>query len=95
VLKVVIGITYGVLIAALDQWLLFYRLALNRRRGIEPLTGIGKVFLLRYCIDLVAMFLFAYVTRHGLAIVAAGLSITIAVKVSLFIVYVRKGGRFD
>lgn len=94
-LQVVIGITYGLLIGLFGHWLLFRKIADNKRRRVDPLRGIGTVFLLRYLIDAVSLVLFALVTRNGPASIAAGISITVAIKVSLFMVYARKGGRLD
>lgn len=92
---VVIGITYGTLVGLLGNYLLFRKLAENKRNGVDPLKGIGAVFFLRYVIDAAALLLFSLVTKHAWAITAAAVSLTIAVKISLFIVYSRKGGRFD
>lgn len=94
-LLVVIGITYGTIIGIIDNALLFRHIDNNRRKGEELLKGVGGVFLVRYLLDAVALILFALVTRHALGIVAAALSITVAVKISLFIIYARKGGRID
>ncbi len=94
-IAVVIGITYGALVGLFGNWLLFRKLAENQRQGVEPLKGIGTVFFVRYGIDAVSLLVFAYVTKHAWAIVAAALSLTVAVKISLFMVYARKGGRFD
>lgn len=94
-LLVVIGITYGTALGLIGNWLLFRHIDMNRRKGIEPLKGIGVIFLFRYLIDGVGLSLFALITRHGLGIVAAAISITVAVKISLILVYTRKGGRID
>jgi hypothetical protein len=94
-LKVVIGITYGTTIGLLENKLLFWTLEENRRRGRELLHGIGKVFFLRYAIDALALFGFGFAVRDAWAIIAATMSVTIAVKISLFLVYTRKGGRFE
>jgi hypothetical protein len=95
VLLVVIGITYGALIGFFGNWLLFRHIANNRRRGEELLKGVGGVFVVRYLLDAVGIVLFWLVTRSAYGIVAAALSITVAVKISLFIIYARKGGRID
>lgn len=94
-LLVVIGITYGSALGLISHLLLFRHLEENRRKGQEPLKGVGGIFLFRYLIDLVGLVLFALVTRHGLGIVAAGISITLVVKISLLVTYARKGGRID
>lgn len=94
-LKVVIGITYGVIIGLLENKLLFWTMERNRRRGRDPLDGIGKVFLIRNVVDLVALFGFGFIVRDAWAIIAAALSVTVAVMISLFLVYRRKGGRFE
>lgn len=94
-LVVVIGITYGSMLGFIGQLLLYRHMEENRRNGQEPLKGIGGVFLTRFLVDVVGLILFALVTRHGLGIVAACLSVTIAVKISLFVTYARKGGRID
>lgn len=94
-LKVVIGITYGTIIGLFQNWLLFWVMDENRRRGRDSLNGVGKVFFLRYVIDAIALFGFGFAVRDVWAIIAATLSVTMAVKVSLFLVYTRKGGRFD
>ena len=94
-LLVVIGITYGALIGLLGNWLLFRRMAENRRNGEEPLKGIGGVFFIRYAIDAATLFVFALVVKDKWAIISAALSLTVAVKISLFMVYARKGGRFE
>lgn len=94
-LMVVIGITYGSLVGLFGNWLLFRRMELNRKNGVELLKGIGTVFFLRYAIDLVSLVIFCLLTGCGAGIVAAALSITVAVKISLFMVYCRKGGRFE
>lgn len=94
-LKVVIGITYGTTIGLLQNWFLFRAMAENKRRGRDSLDGVGKVFLLRYAIDAIALFGFGFAVRDAWAIISSTMSVTIAVKVSLFLVYTRKGGRFD
>jgi len=94
-LVVVIGITYGTILGLIDNLLLFRHIDNNRRKGEELLKGVGGVFLIRYLADAVSLIVFALVTRHALGIVAAALSITVAVKISLFIIYARKGGRID
>lgn len=94
-LMVVIGITYGTVIGAFSHLLTFRVIGWNKRRGAEPLKGIGAVFFIRYVLDAVALLLFALITRDGLGITAAALSITVAVKISLLIVYTRKGGKID
>lgn len=94
-LLVVTGITYGTLLGLFGNWLLFKHMENNRRKGKELLSGIGEVFLVRYLIDATALIAFAWITRDGYGIVAAALSITVAVKISLLIIYTRKGGRFD
>ncbi|HWI60416.1 MAG TPA: hypothetical protein VNT75_01115 [Symbiobacteriaceae bacterium] len=94
-LTVVIGITYGSVLGIIDNVLLFRHIANNRRKGEELLKGVGGVFLIRYLMDAISLIVFALVTRHALGIVAAALSITVAVKISLFIIYARKGGRID
>jgi lipid-A-disaccharide synthase-like uncharacterized protein len=90
---VVIGITYGTIIGVVGHVLLFRHIENNKRRGLESLKGVGMIFFLRYVLDAVAVLLYALVTRDGLGIVAAALSITVAVKISLIVVYTRKGGK--
>lgn len=92
---VVIGVTYGSLIGLIGNWLLFRKMEENRRAGMEPLKGIGAIFFLRYAVDLISLLVFWFLTHDGIGLVAAALSITVAVKVTLIIVYSRKGGRFD
>jgi hypothetical protein len=94
-LKVVIGITFGATIGLLENWFLFWTMERNRRRGHDPLQGIGKVFFLRNVVDTVALFGFGFVVRDAWAIIAAALSVLVAVMISLFLVYRRKGGRFE
>ncbi len=77
------------------NWLLFRKLAENRRIGVEPLKGVGAVFFIRYALDAASLFAFGYVTKHTWSIIAAAMSLTVAVKISLFMVYSRKGGKFD
>jgi len=93
-LAVVIAITYGSLIGLTGNWLLFRKMDDNRRSGKEPLRGVGLVFFIRYMIDALALFVYGYIVRDPWPIIAAGFSLTVAVKISLFIVYARKGGKF-
>lgn len=94
-LLVVIGITYGTSIGVLGNWLVFRKMAENSRAGVEPLKGVGAIFFLRYAMDAAFLFGFGYVVKDVWAIIAAAMSLTIAIKVSLLIVYTKKGGRFD
>jgi cephalosporin-C deacetylase-like acetyl esterase len=94
-LLVVIGITYGALIGLVGNWLLFHRMAENRRNREEPLKGIGAVFFIRYALDAASLLVFALVVKDKWAIISAAISLTVAVKVSLMMVYARKGGRFE
>lgn len=94
-LLVVIGITYGALLGYVGNWLVFWKMDQNKRLGAEPLKGIGAIFLARYVVDAIALFAFGYIVKDTWAIVGSGISVTVAVKVSLLIVYSRKGGRFD
>ncbi len=91
---VVIGITHGTVIGLIGNWLLFRKMDSNRNSGQEPLKGIGLVFFIRYMIDAFALFLFGYIVKDPWPIIAAGFSLTVAVKISLFIAYARKGGKF-
>lgn len=52
------------------------------------------VFFIRYIVDALALFIYGYIVKEPWPIIAAGLSLTLAVKISLFIVYARKGGKF-
>lgn len=92
---IIIGILYGSFFGLLGNWLMFRKLADNQRSGAEPLKGVGMIFFLRYMIDGISLLTFAFVVKDGLAITAAAISLTIVVKISLFVVYARKGGRFD
>lgn len=93
-LVVVLGVTYGAFIGWLGNHVLFRVMDHRREAGQEPLRGIGGVFFLRYVVDLLALVLFWFLTHDRYGLIAAALSITVAVKISLFIVYQRKGGRF-
>lgn len=93
-LVVVLGITYGSLVGWFGNYVLFYVMEERQKAGEETLKGVGAVFFLRYLVDLIALILFWVLTHDKYGLIAAALSITIAVKVSLFIVYQRKGGRF-
>lgn len=94
-LLAVIGIAYGSALGLFENWILFRKLAANRRAGVEILRGVGLIFFLRYILDAAALFAFGYLVKDKWAIIAAALSLTVAVKISLFIVYARKGGKFD
>lgn len=94
-LWVVIGVTYGAVIGWISNMVLFRRIKENHRAGREPLKGVGGIFLLRYLLDAVALLLFAFIVRDTWAIISSAVSLTIAVKISLFIAFARKGGRFD
>ncbi|MFB5084215.1 hypothetical protein H9Q17_08725, partial [Symbiobacterium thermophilum] len=48
-----------------------------------------------YLLDAAALVLFYLIVRSGYALMAAALSITVAVKASLLYVYARKGGKFE
>lgn len=92
---IIVGIVYGAICGQIGNLLLFRKLEQNRQAGVEPLRGIGLVFFLRYFLDAVCLVIFYLMTLDALALVAATLSVTVAVKISLFVVYTRKGGRFD
>lgn len=92
---IIVGIVYGAICGHIGNLLLFRKLEQNRQEGAEPLKGIGTVFFLRYLLDAVSLVIFYLMTLDALALVAAALSTTVAVKISLFVVYTRKGGRFD
>ncbi|HEY8347501.1 MAG TPA: hypothetical protein VIL07_09560 [Symbiobacteriaceae bacterium] len=94
-IAVVLGITYGAIVGLVSNWLLFRRIERNRRHGLDPLHQVGSIFLWRYLMDAVLLFLFAIVVRQPLAIVASAVSLTVAVKISLLRAYVRKGGRLE
>lgn len=92
---IIIGIVYGAIAGFVGNMLLFRKMENNRRDGVEPLRGIGGIFFMRYLIDGLALVLLYLVMKSAPALVAAALSVTVAVKISLFVVYTRKGGRFD
>ncbi len=92
---VVFGILYGGLVGYIGNLLLFRKMENNRQAGVEPLRGIGVIFFLRYLLDAVGLLLLYLITRNAVGLVAAALSITVAVKISLYVVFTRKGGRFD
>jgi len=92
---VTLGIVLGAGWGCLMNLLLFRKMANNRAAGVEPLRGIGLVFFVRYLLDAVALVILYLVIRSAAALVAAALSITVAVKVSLFTVFLRKGGKLE
>lgn len=92
---IAIGVLFGGAVGHVGNMLLFRKMENNRRDGVEPLRGIGGVFFLRYGLDGLGLVLLYLVMKSPAALVAAALSITVAVKISLFMVYTRKGGRFD
>lgn len=92
---IVIGILYGSAWGYMGHLLLVRKMENDRISGAEPLRGIGLVFFLRYIIDAIALVLLYLVMKSAGALVAAGISITVAVKVTLFMVYARKGGRSE
>jgi hypothetical protein len=81
VVPVLLGIAWGSAIGFACNALVFRHIVRNRRVGREPLQGIGGVFVTRYLLDLVGLVLFYLVTRNALGLVAAALSITVAVKI--------------
>lgn len=93
--EVLLGILLGAGWGCLMNMLLFRKMANNRAAGEEPLRGIGLVFFVRYLLDAVALVILYVLTRSAPALVAAALSVTVAVKVSLFTVYLRKGGKLE
>jgi hypothetical protein len=94
-LDILIGVIYGAIVGYIGNLLLFRKMENNREAGLETLKGIGGVFFLRYGLDALSLVILYLVMKSASALVAAALSITVAVKVSLFVVYTRKGGRFD
>ncbi|MEW8976958.1 MAG: hypothetical protein AB2385_01025 [Symbiobacterium sp.] len=93
--NLLLGILYGSLWGIIGNLLLFRKMANNRTAGYDSLRGIGIVFFVRYLVDALALVMFYLMLRSGEALVAAGLSITVAAQVSLFAVYARKGGKFE
>lgn len=93
--QILIGVVYGAVVGQVGNLLLFRKMDSNRQEGVEPLRGIGGVFFLRYGLDAIGLVILYLVMKSAAALVAAALSITVAVKISLFVVYTRKGGRFD
>ncbi|MFZ5827433.1 MAG: hypothetical protein ACOY94_24290 [Bacillota bacterium] len=93
--EIIIGVIYGAIVGHIGNLLLFRKLDDNRREGNEPLRGVGGVFFLRYGLDGLGLVILYLVMKSAAALVAAALSITVAVKISLYVVYMRKGGRFD
>lgn len=94
-IEIAIGVVYGAIVGYAGNLLLFRKLANNQQAGVDPLRGIGVIFFLRYVLDGVGVVILYLVMKSAAALVAAALSITVAVKISLFVVYTRKGGRFD
>ncbi|BDG61770.1 hypothetical protein caldi_28600 [Caldinitratiruptor microaerophilus] len=94
-LGVVLGITFGAAAGFLENALLFRAMDRVRRAGKEPVRILGGMFFARYVFDILLLVLFWVLTRSASGLIAAALSLTVAVKISLFIVYTRKGGRFD
>lgn len=92
---IAVGVAYGAIVGHVGNMLLFRKMENNRRNGVEPLKGIGGIFFLRYGIDALALVILYLVMKSAAGLIAAALSITVAVKISLFMVYSRKGGRFD
>jgi hypothetical protein len=92
---ILLGILVGAAWGCLTNAILFRKMENNRAAGIEPLRGIGLVFFVRYLLDAAALVILYLVTRSAPALVAAAVSITVAVKVSLFTVFLRKGGKLE
>lgn len=90
---VLLGIVLGAGWGCLTNLLLFRKMENNRVAGVEPLRGIGLVFFVRYLTDAAVLVIMYLLIRSAAALVAAALSMTVAVKVSLFTVFLRKGGK--
>lgn len=95
VAAVLAGVLFGCVWGFACNLLLFRKMANNRAAGVDSLRGIGAVFFVRYVLDAAALILFYLIVRNVHSLVAAALSITAAVKASLFHVYARKGGKFE
>lgn len=93
-LPIVIGLTYGSIVGFVGNWWLFRALKKARSRGEEPLRSLAGVFFFRYLFDFVALLLHWFIFKNKIGLVVVGISITVAVKISLLMVYRQKGGRF-
>lgn len=94
-LWVVLGITYGGIIGWTGNWLTLRVLRRRGKSGRDPAEALGVMFLLRLLVDAGALFLWWGVVRDTWSLVAAAVSITVAVKVSLWIAFREKGGKFE
>lgn len=92
-LKVVLGVTYGAALGYLGNWVLFRVVRGQAQRGGEPVRAVGAVFFFRLLADGLALVAWWVLTADPYSLIAAALSTTIAVKISLFLVLRRTGGK--
>lgn len=98
-LGVVLGITYGLIIGLFNNFILHFSTKLAKARGLEPIQVMGRVFFVRYMVDLVSLMLPGFLLK-GTAIhlgfmISAALSLAILGNIALLIIYHKKGGRFE
>lgn len=91
---VVLGVTIGSAVGWLENLLLFRAIDRALREGREPLSHLGGVFFARFAVDILFLLIFWYVTHDHYGLIAAALSIALAIQVSLLVALRRKGGRF-
>lgn len=94
-LSVVLGITYGAAVGLFNNHLLFTGMRKARVRGQESLKAAGKLFFLRYLLDLLALAaVLAFVGSISM-LVAAALGITVLGNIALYMLYQQKGGKIE
>ena len=91
-LQVVLGITYGVGIGVLNNFLLFRALDRARRRGEEIVRRLGAVLAWRLLVVGLALLL---VARWPVVMVSAAISAVFFGLAELLVWFWRKGGRID
>lgn len=92
-LPIVIGLTYGGIVGLVQNLCLFWYLRRRPAGGRGSLRSLVGLFFLRYLVDLVALLAYWRLFRHTGGLAAAAIAIALAIQVSLWIAYRRKGGR--
>lgn len=93
--SVVLGITYGAGVGLFNNYLLLSGIRRARVRGQEALKATGKLFALRYLLDVAALLAVALLVGDIAMLIAAAVGITILGNIALYRVYVRRGGTFE
>lgn len=91
-IRIVLGVTCALLFALASTWMLFRFMRRTRDEVANSMSGMAKIFFIRLVLNVTCLVLVWFLLHDWKALLAAGLTLALAIQAPIVIAFGRKGG---